>query len=177
MFNTSDFVSELHGNNVPKAYSYFYKNSKNKEITSLSLENGLLDAIKFPSYSDNSLRLAVYNHPEEIILDADLVLAIDIPVTDIELGYLDFLLNKTLLFQKFINKTQKATINSLTEKYRASVFSEQKTNILNQIEDYINNENILIYLYHPLKYYNIHSFINGVEFDSNGNIALDKLWW
>ncbi|EAD1925551.1 ABC transporter substrate-binding protein, partial [Listeria monocytogenes] len=20
-------------------------------------------------------------------------------------------------------------------------------------------------------------FINGVEFDSNGNIALDKLWW
>ncbi|EAC5858526.1 ABC transporter substrate-binding protein, partial [Listeria monocytogenes] len=23
----------------------------------------------------------------------------------------------------------------------------------------------------------IHSFINGVEFDSNGNIALDKLWW
>ncbi|EAC6268584.1 ABC transporter substrate-binding protein, partial [Listeria monocytogenes] len=22
-----------------------------------------------------------------------------------------------------------------------------------------------------------HSFINGVEFDSNGNIALDKLWW
>ncbi|EAC4034111.1 ABC transporter substrate-binding protein, partial [Listeria monocytogenes] len=21
------------------------------------------------------------------------------------------------------------------------------------------------------------SFINGVEFDSNGNIALDKLWW
>ncbi|EAC6247534.1 ABC transporter substrate-binding protein, partial [Listeria monocytogenes] len=38
-------------------------------------------------------------------------------------------------------------------------------------------ENILIYLYHPLKYYDIHSFINGVEFDSNGNIALDKLWW
>ncbi|EAH4110037.1 ABC transporter substrate-binding protein, partial [Listeria monocytogenes] len=28
-----------------------------------------------------------------------------------------------------------------------------------------------------LKYYDIHSFINGVEFDSNGNIALDKLWW
>ncbi|EAC6525229.1 ABC transporter substrate-binding protein, partial [Listeria monocytogenes] len=27
------------------------------------------------------------------------------------------------------------------------------------------------------KYYDIHSFINGVEFDSNGNIALDKLWW
>ncbi|EAD4893060.1 ABC transporter substrate-binding protein, partial [Listeria monocytogenes] len=26
-------------------------------------------------------------------------------------------------------------------------------------------------------YYDIHSFINGVEFDSNGNIALDKLWW
>ncbi|EAD5148049.1 ABC transporter substrate-binding protein, partial [Listeria monocytogenes] len=25
--------------------------------------------------------------------------------------------------------------------------------------------------------YDIHSFINGVEFDSNGNIALDKLWW
>ncbi|ECC1398012.1 ABC transporter substrate-binding protein, partial [Listeria monocytogenes] len=40
-----------------------------------------------------------------------------------------------------------------------------------------NQENILIYLYHPLKYYDIHSFINGVEFDSNGNIALDKLWW
>ncbi|MBC2192913.1 hypothetical protein HCB44_11585 [Listeria sp. FSL L7-0229] len=210
IFNASDFVSELHGNNVPKAYSYFYKNSKNKEGTSLSLENELLDAIKFPSYSDNTLRLAVYNHPrliqeaswlkkqaatfkinieiktysfndnyftEKIILDADLVLAIDIPVTDIELGYLDFLLNKTLLFQRFINKTQRSTILSLTEKYRTSVFSEQKTNILNQIEDYINNENILIYLYHPLKYYNIHSFINGVEFDSNGNIALDKLWW
>ncbi|NVQ40095.1 ABC transporter substrate-binding protein, partial [Listeria monocytogenes] len=114
---------------------------------------------------------------EKIILDSDIVLATDIPVTDIELGYLDFLLNKNLLFQKFINKTQKNTINSLTDKYRTSVSFEQKAILINQIEDYINQENILIYLYHPLKYYDIHSFINGVEFDSNGNIALDKLWW
>ncbi|HHQ1236232.1 TPA: ABC transporter substrate-binding protein, partial [Listeria innocua] len=60
---------------------------------------------------------------------------------------------------------------------RATVSSQQKANLIKQIEDYIKRENILIYLYHPLKHYHIHTFINGVEFDSNGNIALDKLWW
>ncbi|MBF2349975.1 SgrR family transcriptional regulator [Listeria marthii] len=207
IFNTSDFVAELYNNSVPKAYSYFYKDSETKEPTAGKV---FVPDFGFSNYIDKPLKLAVFNHPrliheavwfknraadfkikieiitysfdddffkETIVLDADMALATDVPVSDMELGYLDFLLNKTLLFQRFINKTQRATILSFTEKYRASAFSEQKTNILNQIEDYINNENILIYLYHPLKYYNIHSFINGVEFDSNGNIALDKLWW
>lgn len=207
IFNTSDFVAELYNNSVPKAYSYFYKDSETKEPT---VGKVFVPDFGFSNYIDEPLKLAVFNHPrlireavwfknraadfkikieiitysfdddffkEKIVLDADMALATDVPVSDMELGYLDFLLNKTLLFQRFINKTQRATILSFTEKYRASIFSEQKTNILNQIEDYINNENILIYLYHPLKYYNIHSFINGVEFDSNGNIALDKLWW
>ncbi|MBF2394523.1 SgrR family transcriptional regulator [Listeria marthii] len=207
IFNTSDFVAELYNNSVPKAYSYFYKDSETKEAT---VGKVFVPDFGFSNYIDEPLKLAVFNHPrlireavwfknraadfkikieiitysfdddffkEKIVLDADMALATDVPVSDMELGYLDFLLNKTLLFQRFINKTQRTTILSFTEKYRASIFSEQKTNILNQIEDYINNENILIYLYHPLKYYNIHSFINGVEFDSNGNIALDKLWW
>ncbi|WP_258380566.1 ABC transporter substrate-binding protein [Listeria ivanovii] len=114
---------------------------------------------------------------EKIMFDADMALATDIPVTDIELGYFDFLLNKTLLFQKFVDKRQLSIIHSLTEKYRSSIFPEQKAYLINEIENYITQENILIYLYHPLKHYNIHSFINGVEFDSNGNIVLNKLWW
>ncbi|EIE5752640.1 SgrR family transcriptional regulator, partial [Listeria innocua] len=207
IFNVADFVSELYQASIPKAYSYFYELSKslepvqNKQLVTPSDVSSYIDkplnlaVFNHPRLIQEALwfkeRAAMFKlkieiitytfdddfFKEKILVDADIALAMDVPVTDVELGYLDFLLNKTLLFQRFINTEQTATIVSLTEEYRAAVSFEQKTTLINQIEDYIKRENILIYLYHPLKHYNIHTFINGVEFDSNGNIALGKLWW
>ncbi|MBC1903926.1 hypothetical protein HCA50_10415 [Listeria innocua] len=207
IFNVADFVSELYQASIPKAYSYFYDLSKslepvqNKQLVTPSDVSSYIDkplnlaVFNHPRLIQEALwfkeRAAMFKlkieiitytfdddfFKEKILVDADIALAMDVPVTDVELGYLDFLLNKTLLFQRFINTEQTATIVSLTEEYRAAVSFEQKTTLINQIEDYIKRENILIYLYHPLKHYNIHTFINGVEFDSNGNIALGKLWW
>ncbi|EFO6643296.1 ABC transporter substrate-binding protein, partial [Listeria innocua] len=199
--------SELYQASIPKAYSYFYELSKslepvqNKQLVTPSDVSSYIDkplnlaVFNHPRLIQEALwfkeRAAMFKlkieiitytfdddfFKEKILVDADIALAMDVPVTDVELGYLDFLLNKTLLFQRLINTEQTATIVSLTEEYRAAVSFEQKTTLINQIEDYIKRENILIYLYHPLKHYNIHTFINGVEFDSNGNIALGKLWW
>ncbi|EHF3620487.1 hypothetical protein JSO10_002451 [Listeria innocua] len=207
IFNVADFVSELYQASIPAAYSYFYELSKslepvqNKPLVTPSDVSSYIDkplnlaVFNHPRLIQEALwfkeRAAMFKlkieiitytfdddfFKEKILVDADIALAMDVPVTDVELGYLDFLLNKTLLFQRFINTEQTATIVSLTEEYRAAVSFEQKTTLINQIEDYIKRENILIYLYHPLKHYNIHTFINGVEFDSNGNIALGKLWW
>ncbi|MBC1388487.1 hypothetical protein HB829_13930 [Listeria innocua] len=207
IFNVADFVSELYHVSIPAAYSYFYELSKSlepvqkKQLVTPSDVLSYIDkplnlaVFNHPRLIQEALwfkeRAAMFKlkieiitytfdddfFKEKILVDADIALAIDVPVTDVELGYLDFLLNKTLLFQRFINTEQIATIVSLTEEYRAAVSFEQKATLINQIEDYIKRENILIYLYHPLKHYNIHTFINGVEFDSNGNIALDKLWW
>ncbi|EIL5558655.1 SgrR family transcriptional regulator [Listeria innocua] len=207
IFNVADFVSELYQASIPKAYSYFYELSKslepvqNKQLVTPSDVSSYIDkplnlaVFNHPRLIQEALwfkeRAAMFKlkieiitytfdddfFKEKILVDADIALAMDVPVTDVELGYLDFLLNKTLLFQRFINTEQTATIVSLTEEYRAAVSFEQKTTLINQIEDYIKRENILIYLYHPLKHYNIHTYINGVEFDSNGNIALGKLWW
>lgn len=207
IFNVADFVSELYQASIPKAYSYFYELSKslepvqNKQLVTPSDVSSYIDkplnlaVFNHPRLIQEALwfkeRAAMFKlkieiitytfdddfFKEKILVDADIALAMDVPVTDVELGYLDFLLNKTLLFQRLINTEQTATIVSLTEEYRAAVSFEQKTTLINQIEDYIKRENILIYLYHPLKHYNIHTFINGVEFDSNGNIALGKLWW
>ncbi|HBM4073117.1 TPA: SgrR family transcriptional regulator [Listeria innocua] len=207
IFNVADFVSELYQASIPAAYSYFYELSKslepvqNKQLVTPSDVSSYIDkplnlaVFNHPRLIQEALwfkeRAAMFKlkieiitytfdddfFKEKILVDADIALAMDVPVTDVELGYLDFLLNKTLLFQRFINTEQTATIVSLTEEYRAAVSFEQKTTLINQIEDYIKRENILIYLYHPLKHYNIHTFINGVEFDSNGNIALGKLWW
>ncbi|MBC2134557.1 ABC transporter substrate-binding protein [Listeria innocua] len=207
IFNVADFVSELYQASIPVAYSYFYELSKslepvqNKQLVTPSDVSSYIDkplnlaVFNHPRLIQEALwfkeRAAMFKlkieiitytfdddfFKEKILVDADIALAMDVPVSDVELGYLDFLLNKTLLFQRFINTEQTATIVSLTEEYRAAVSFEQKTTLINQIEDYIKRENILIYLYHPLKHYNIHTFINGVEFDSNGNIALGKLWW
>ncbi|WP_376700541.1 ABC transporter substrate-binding protein [Listeria innocua] len=207
IFNVADFVSELYQASIPAAYSYFYELSKslepvqNKQLVTPSDVSSYTDkplnlaVFNHPRLIQEALwfkeRAAMFKlkieiitytfdddfFKEKILVDADIALAMDVPVTDVELGYLDFLLNKTLLFQRFINTEQTTTIVSLTEEYRAAVSFEQKTTLINQIEDYIKRENILIYLYHPLKHYNIHTFINGVEFDSNGNIALGKLWW
>ncbi|MBC2158070.1 ABC transporter substrate-binding protein [Listeria innocua] len=207
IFNVADFVSELYQASIPKAYSYFYELSKslepvqNKQLVTPSDVSSYIDkplnlaVFNHPRLIQEALwfkeRAAMFKlkieiitytfdddfFKEKILVDADIALAMDVPVTDVELGYLDFLLNKTLLFQRFINTEQTATIVSLTEEYRAAVSFEQKATLIKQIEDYIKRENILIYLYHPLKHYNIHTFINGVEFDSNGNIALGKLWW
>ncbi|MBC2114983.1 hypothetical protein HCA91_14450 [Listeria innocua] len=207
IFNVADFVSELYQASIPVAYSYFYELSKslepvqNKQLVTPSDVSSYIDkplnlaVFNHPRLIQEALwfkeRAAMFKlkieiitytfdddfFKEKILVDADIALAMDVPVTDVELGYLDFLLNKTLLFQRFINTEQTTTIVSLTEEYRAAVSFEQKTTLINQIEDYIKRENILIYLYHPLKHYNIHTFINGVEFDSNGNIALGKLWW
>ncbi|MBF2443794.1 SgrR family transcriptional regulator [Listeria innocua] len=207
IFNVADFVSELYQASIPAAYSYFYELSKslepvqNKQLVTPSDVSSYIDkplnlaVFNHPRLIQEALwfkeRAAMFKlkieiitytfdddfFKEKILVDADIALAMDVPVTDVELGYLDFLLNKTLLFQRFINTEQTTTIVSLTEEYRAAVSFEQKTTLINQIEDYIKRENILIYLYHPLKHYNIHTFINGVEFDSNGNIALGKLWW
>ncbi|WP_235015606.1 ABC transporter substrate-binding protein [Listeria monocytogenes] len=207
IFNVADFVSELYHGSIPKAYSYFYELSKSLEpvqnkplLTTFDVSSYIdkplnLAVFNHPKLIQEALwlkeraakfklkiEIITYSFDddffkEKILVDADIALATDVPVTDVELGYLDFLLNKTLLFQRFINREQTATIISLTEEYRATVSSQQKANLIKQIEDYIKRENILMYLYHPLKHYNIHTFINGVEFDSNGNIALDKLWW
>ncbi|MBC2131310.1 ABC transporter substrate-binding protein [Listeria innocua] len=207
IFNVADFVSELYQASIPAAYSYFYELSKslepiqNKQLVTPSDVSSYIDkplnlaVFNHPRLIQEALwfkeRAAMFKlkieiitytfyddfFKEKILVDADIALAMDVPVTDVELGYLDFLLNKTILFQRFINTEQTTTIVSLTEEYRAAVSFEQKTTLIKQIEDYIKRENILIYLYHPLKHYNIHTFINGVEFDSNGNIALGKLWW
>ncbi|HHQ1010306.1 TPA: ABC transporter substrate-binding protein, partial [Listeria innocua] len=207
IFNAADFVSELYQGSISAANSYFYELSKSLEtvqnkplITTFDVSSYIdkplnLAVFNHPRLIQEALwfkeRAAMFKlkieiitysfdddfFKEKILVDADIALATDVPVTDVELGYLDFLLNKTLLFQRFINREQTATIISLTEEYRATVSSQQKANLIKQIEDYIKRENILIYLYHPLKHYNIHTFINGVEFDSNGNIALGKLWW
>ncbi|EAC8636859.1 ABC transporter substrate-binding protein [Listeria monocytogenes] len=200
-------MSELYHGSIPKAYSYFYELSKSLEpvqnkplLTTFDVSSYIdkplnLAVFNHPKLIQEALwlkeraakfklkiEIITYSFDddffkEKILVDADIALATDVPVTDVELGYLDFLLNKTLLFQRFINREQTATIISLTEEYRATVSSQQKANLIKQIEDYIKRENILMYLYHPLKHYNIHTFINGVEFDSNGNIALAKLWW
>ncbi|HBM4079736.1 TPA: SgrR family transcriptional regulator, partial [Listeria innocua] len=164
IFNVADFVSELYQASIPKAYSYFYELSKslepvqNKQLVTPSDVSSYIDkplnlaVFNHPRLIQEALwfkeRAAMFKlkieiitytfdddfFKEKILVDADIALAMDVPVTDVELGYLDFLLNKTLLFQRLINTEQTATIVSLTEEYRAAVSFEQKTTLINQIE-------------------------------------------
>lgn len=116
-------------------------------------------------------------YAKDISVEADIALGTDVAVTDSEIGYLDFISNETLLFQHFIDPAHSKQLTTLTDEYRQCLSEEDRQKQLQTIENYITQKNLLFYLYHPIKDYDIHSYINGIEFDPNGNLRLNKLWW
>ncbi|MBC1488146.1 hypothetical protein HCJ52_05395 [Listeria sp. FSL L7-1485] len=206
IFNVSNFLNDLYKKSTSTASSYFNRlpeagksiliNDTNHFKVPTYLGRVLILAVyNHPRLIKEAVwfkeRAAIYHIPIEVVpysfedefytkrtlTNADIVLAVDIPVSDVELGYLDFLLNKTYFFQNFVSDAHLAEVKRLIESYLECSTQTRKIKLLEEIENYITQENLLIYLYHPLKHYSIHHFINGVEFDNNGSIILKKLWW
>ncbi|MEB9612768.1 ABC transporter substrate-binding protein [Bacillus cereus] len=100
----------------------------------------------------------------------------EIPTSDIEIGFLDFILNDTLLLNRFLSKKHLLEINQMAQNYRMKTNSGSRKIISLEIENYLLSNNLLKYTYRPCKHFNVQSLIQGFEVDENGNVDLGKIW-
>lgn len=128
--------------------------------------------IQLDSYSlEDDDYLTKLKTQSDIIIGTDIFTLID------DLAFIDFLLNPFLFPANLLNAKHQKKLNILLNKYRFSVTKSSQLAAREEVENYIYNKGLLYYLYRPMKHYQLHPDLNGVVFDTKGNIDLQKIWF
>ncbi|MFK4566419.1 MarR-like DNA-binding transcriptional regulator SgrR of sgrS sRNA [Enterococcus sp. UD-01] len=107
---------------------------------------------------------------------SDMIIGTDISTLIDDLAFIDFLLNPFLFPANLFSAKHKKKLNILLNQYRFSITESSRLAAREEVENYIQANGLLYYLYRPMKHYQLHPDLNGVVFDTKGNIDLHKIW-
>lgn len=108
--------------------------------------------------------------------ETDFMMMGEIPASDDEMAYLDFLNNPYLLPQQLFNQ---AIIKELTEKldaFKTEKDASKRDALQTSIDSWLTENHYLIYLHHPEKSQSLHSMIKGIAENPYGYFDLSKVW-
>lgn len=108
--------------------------------------------------------------------DADLILLGETASADYYLSFMGAFLNKSLIFNRFFSQDQLKHMRELFDHIKAESAPDQQERLMESVESYIREQNLFLYLYHPVKRRAFHPMLNDVEFDSFGFVDFKRLW-
>jgi MarR-like DNA-binding transcriptional regulator SgrR of sgrS sRNA len=107
---------------------------------------------------------------------ADMLLMGEVASTDHHLSFIGAFLNKTLVFNRYLLPSHLQKLQDFFDQMQQEERKDRRDHWINLAEDYIKDENLFIYLYHPVKQRTFHSMINNIQVDSFGLIDYKQLW-
>lgn len=119
-----------------------------------------------------NLQVITFNFHQDYYTDflekeADLVMLADIPMNPDAFSYLEFITNPTLLIQKMLLDVQRATLQEMVMAFKQARSEDERHDIYLQIDNWLVDQNILIYTIHAVREVYIHQFLanDAYEFD------------
>ena len=119
-----------------------------------------------------NLQVITFNFHQDYYTDflekeADLVMLADIPMNPDLFSYLEFITNPTLLIQKMLLDVQRATLQEMVMAFKQARSEDERHDIYLQIDNWLVDQNILIYTIHAIREVYIHQFLanDAYEFD------------
>jgi MarR-like DNA-binding transcriptional regulator SgrR of sgrS sRNA len=107
---------------------------------------------------------------------ADLILFGEVASNDYHLSFLGAFYNKALTFRRFLSQEALTWIDGQLEAFKRASDSDERLIYIKEIESYLRDNHLILYLFHPIKRRTFHPMIRSIHFDSFGQIDLRKLW-
>jgi MarR-like DNA-binding transcriptional regulator SgrR of sgrS sRNA len=107
---------------------------------------------------------------------ADLILFGEVASNDYQLSFLGAFYNKALTFRRLLSDEALHWIDAQLEDFKRAPTSKERLAYIEKIEDYLRENNLIIYLFHPIKRRTFHPMIRNIHFEAYGQIDLRRLW-
>ncbi|MBK3914009.1 SgrR family transcriptional regulator [Listeria ivanovii] len=108
--------------------------------------------------------------------ETDMMMMGEIPSSDGELAYLDFLNNPYLLPQHLFSQETLTEMAIRLEKMKSEKDASKRDALRTEIDRWLIGNHYLIYLHHPERSQSLHSMIKGVSENPYGYFDLSKVW-
>ncbi|MDT0091269.1 SgrR family transcriptional regulator [Listeria marthii] len=140
-----------------------------KWIREEALQFGIKLEQKFITHHEASYS----NVPEQ---ETDFMMMGEIPASDNEMAYLDFLNNPYLLPQQLFNQSIIAELTKKLDAFKAEKDASKRDALQTEIDRWLTANHYLIYLHHPEKSQSLHSMMKGIAENPYGYFDLSKVW-
>ncbi|MCL1630340.1 ABC transporter substrate-binding protein, partial [Sporolactobacillus sp. CPB3-1] len=115
-------------------------------------------------------------YEKQLIHDADLVLGGEVLEENLELGILQLFCNESSLIRRMINCEQARRIDLFMGEFLRAESHHARMSIFRKLEQFIQSERLLIYLYHSKREITFDSALSGVKLNAFGWADFSKLW-
>ncbi|APH05838.1 ABC transporter substrate-binding protein [Bacillus weihaiensis] len=112
---------------------------------------------------------------QDIDQKADLIFMGEVSSLDPHLSFLGAFYNNTLLFRRMFPLSSLAWIDDMLELFKQGDLRKREA-IMEKIEEHIRENNLLIFLHHPIKIRSFHPMIKDVKFHSFGHFDFSRIW-
>ncbi|MGE8002944.1 ABC transporter substrate-binding protein [Lysinibacillus sp. NPDC093216] len=133
------------------------------------------EARKFGLHLDVKV-YSISDYYDPSLEEADLLMMGEVASMDHHLSFLGAFLNKALIFNRFLSNAHLENLNVYFEKIKQATDWQTRECWINEVECYIRQENLFLYLNHPIKSRIFHPMIKDIQFDSFGFVDFRKLW-
>ncbi|MCF6409408.1 SgrR family transcriptional regulator [Pseudalkalibacillus salsuginis] len=120
-------------------------------------------------------RISDFYSPE-LDQNGDLLLMGEVASHDHHLSFFGAFKNDALLFRRLLGKKHLEKIDGWLDCFKKEETAEGRQAWIDQIEDHIKENNLFLYMNHPVKKRAFHPMIQDIQFVSFGNVDLRKLW-
>ncbi|WP_186579344.1 SgrR family transcriptional regulator [Aquibacillus kalidii] len=107
---------------------------------------------------------------------ADLLFMGEVSAIDYHLSFLGAFYNKMLIFRRFLGKDNLLAIEQLLENFKQIPLKNKRDEIIEQVEAIIKENNLFIFMHHPIKNRVFHPMIQDIQLESFGQVDFRKLW-
>lgn len=115
-------------------------------------------------------------YSEQLIQNADLVLGGEVLEENIELGIAHLFRDESSLIRRMINNEQAYRIDLFIDQFLQISNQAEKYRVFHQLEDYLKDEKLLIFMYHNRREITFHSALEGIKLNAFGWADFSKLW-
>ncbi|OEH92789.1 ABC transporter substrate-binding protein [Bacillus solimangrovi] len=108
--------------------------------------------------------------------EADLLFAGEVTSDDYHFSFLDSFYNKSNIFQRFINQEHLHIIENFLEHIKYEPDFNKREAWIDKVEQYLRNEHLIVYQYHPIIQRMFHHLIQSTKFEAFGYDDFRKAW-
>ncbi|MGM7683434.1 ABC transporter substrate-binding protein [Cytobacillus sp. Hm23] len=108
--------------------------------------------------------------------EADLLFAGEVTSDDYHLSFLDSIYNKSNVFQRFIDRKNLHYIENYLEHVKYEPNYKKREAWIDKVEQYLRNEHLIVYRYHPVIHRKFHHLIQDTRFEAFGYDDFRKSW-
>jgi MarR-like DNA-binding transcriptional regulator SgrR of sgrS sRNA len=115
-------------------------------------------------------------YSNEIDQNADLLLMGEVASFDLHFSFLEAFYNKALIFRRFLHEDHFKYIENYLESFKYESDRQKREYWIEEVEQYIREEKLILFLYHPKKQRTFNALIQDIRFGPFGYDDFRKSW-